>query len=397
VQSLQLRGEYLYSANGSGGLRVYDVADIDNKSIAERITTSVVSPLGQRLYVRTPDAAAVLSPTTLGVDPTRNPVPENEEQPIHALYGYLYVLDRQEGLVLTGAATLLDGNPDNNFLDRARLQDGSTAFNPDGALTGARSGAIAGHWLYVCADRGLVVVDIDQPLAPRVVAEIGAPALAGPRAIAIQFRYAFVVDGEGLKVLDVTDPAETHPVPGAMVPMDDMRDVYVARTYAYVAAGTHGLVIVDVERPEHPVVDQVYTADGQIDDARAVKVGMTNAGLFAYVADGRNGLRVVQLASPETPGATGFSPRPRPDWPEHGLIATYRTHGPAVAISKGLDRDRAVDESGNQLAVFGRRGARPFTLAEQQRLYLRDGALYTVPDLRSGADVARAFGRPRSR
>jgi len=30
--------------------------------------------------------------------------------------------------------------------------------------------------------------------------------------------------------------------------------------------------------------------------------------------------------------------------------------------------------------VFGRLGARPFTLAEMQRLYLRDGQPYTVTD-----------------
>ena len=36
VKSLQLRGEYLYTANGSDGLRVYDVANIDNKGRSER-------------------------------------------------------------------------------------------------------------------------------------------------------------------------------------------------------------------------------------------------------------------------------------------------------------------------------------------------------------------------
>ena len=72
---------------------------------------------------------------------------------------------------------------------------------------------------------------------------------------------------------------------------------------------------------------------------------------------------------------SGFSPRPTPK-----LIGTARTNGPALAISKGIDRDRAVDESGNQLAVFGRRGARPLKLQESQRLYLRDGKPYTVTD-----------------
>jgi hypothetical protein len=259
------------------------------------------------------------------------------------------------------------------------------------------NGAIAGHYLYVCADRGLLVIDLDDPLRPRLVAEIGPPAVVQPRAVAIQFRYAFVADAEGLKVVEVTAPERAAAVAGASVPLAEARDVYVARTYAYVAGGAQGLVIVDVERPEYPFVDQVYTAGGAVTDARAVKVGMTNASLFAYVADGRNGLRVIQLTSADTPGYQGFSPRPRPDLPGQGLIATYRTRGPAVGLSKGLDRDRAVDESGNQVAVFGRRGARPFNAEEQRRLYMRGDAVYTVPELRSDADVAERFAAPRPR
>src|SRR5215471_15197569 len=114
----------------------------------------------------------------------------------------------------------------------------------------------------------------------------------------------------------------------------------------------------------------MYTADGQLNDVQQVKTAMTNASLFAYVADGKNGLRILQLTSPETvPEYAGFSPRPRPV-----LIATFKTKGEALAISKGLDRDRAVDESGNQIAVFGRRGARPFNYEEIVRmLKTKDG------------------------
>ena len=61
-------------------------------------------------------------------------------------------------------------------------------------------------------------------------------------------------------------------------------------------------------------------------------------------------------------------------------FATARTRGPALAVSKGTARDRAVDESGLQVAVFNRVGSRPLTLPEMQRLYLRDGAVYTVSD-----------------
>ena len=108
---------------------------------------------------------------------------------------------------------------------------------------------------------------------------------------------------------------------------------------------------------------------------------MTNASAFAYVADGKNGLKVLQLMSPErTEGLWGFSPEPKPE-----LIATFKTKGEAVALSKGLDRDRAVDESGNQLTVFGRRGARPMHLDEMQKLYLNaSGELFTVTNTPPG-------------
>ena len=382
VLDVQLRGEYLYAALGKGGFRVYDVANIDNKGFSERIVTAPVSPLGQRFYVKTKYATALAAPSTQAVDPLRAQQKENEEQKIHLLYGFLYVADKYEGLVVIGnpdlsskspgAGTLLDGDPRNNFLKRA------ATFNPNGILNGARRITIAGTYAYILCDRGLVVVDLENPLEPRIVAEVGSPELVEPQAIAVQFRYAFVVDRQGLKVLDVTALDRPRVVPGAMVPVEDARNIYVARTYAYVAAGKQGLVIVDVERPEQPKLDQVFTGEGKITDANDVKIGMVNASVFAHVADGHNGLRVLQLISPDdTPNHYGFSPRPTPK-----LIATYHTHGPTLAISKGIDRDRAVDESGNQIAVFGRRGARPFNREEMQRLYIHppDGKFYAVTD-----------------
>ncbi len=194
ILDIQLRGEYAYAAMGADGFRVFDVANIDNKGFSERMVTAPVSPLGQRLYVKTKYATAVATPTTLGVDPLRTHDPVNEEQKIHLMYGFLYVTDKYEGLVVVGnpdlkgkspgVGTLLDGNPDNNFIGRA------ATFNPGGVLNGARRITIAGTYAYILCDRGLVVVDLDNPLAPRVTAEIGAPDLVDPQGVAVQFRYA---------------------------------------------------------------------------------------------------------------------------------------------------------------------------------------------------------------
>src|SRR5205814_5578774 len=402
VLGVQLRGEYAYVAAGEGGLRVYDVAQIDQKGFSERITTAPVSRFGQKLWVKTRYATAVTAPSTLAVDPARwrmtadgkmvspdeaRKLPReqllNEEQPIHPLYAYLYVVDKYEGLIVVNAATLLDGDPLNNYLKR-QLDESkypNSAFNPDGVLSGANNITIAGTNAYITTGRELVVVSLDDPLNPKIVNRI---SFNHTRSIAIQFRYGLVVDDDGLKVIEVTTPQTAQMITGATVPLRDARDVYVARTYAYVADGKDGVAIIDVKQPDKPRLDQIYNAEGKVNDTRQVKIAMTNASLFAYVADGKNGLRVLQLTSPETmPTYAGFSPRPAPQ-----LIASFKTRGDALAVSKPLDRDRAVDESGNQIAVFGRRGARPFNLAEMQRMLRVNegrGDFFTVSDEPSSA------------
>ncbi|HWC16541.1 MAG TPA: hypothetical protein VG498_05985, partial [Terriglobales bacterium] len=193
-----------------------------------------------------------------------------------------------------------------------------------------------------------------------------------------------------LKVLDVTHLDRPKLADGAFLPLADAHNVYVARTYAYVSDGRDGIAIVDIERPEQPKLVQMFNADGQLKDTRDLKIGMVSSSQFAFVADGEAGFKVIQLFSPvDNDKFYGFSPLPNPK-----LIARYKTKGPALAVSKGTDRDRAVDESGNQLAVFGRRGARPFTLEEMQRMYLRNGALYTVTNDPPGSPVSSQSGRP---
>ena len=222
------------------------------------------------------------------------------------------------------------------------------------------------------------MVDVDKPEQPRLVGELADGFLRNPRAISIQFHYAFVTDDDGLKVVDISDPTRPRPFRGAVVRLRHAHKLYVARTYAYVANGPEGLAIIDIENPERPRLDQMFNADGQLNDTHAVQIGSVAASMYALVADGKNGLRVLQMISPDTvDGAAGFSPRPAPR-----LIATYHTHSPMLAVSRGLDRDRVVDETGNQTVVFGRRGSRPFHVDEMQPfLRHRNGETFRVQDV----------------
>ena len=234
----------------------------------------------------------------------------------------------------------------------------------------------------------------------------GELSLKNPRAISVQFRYAFVTDDDGLKVIDISNPTKPRLIPNAFVPLQNAQGFYLARTYAYVANGAEGLALIDIENPEKPKLLEMFNAGGALNDTRAVQIGSVNASMFALVADGRNGLRVLQMISPENvPGHMGFSPRPNPK-----LIATYKTHGDAVAVSRGLDRDRVADETGNQTVVFGRRGSRPFNYEEMQtffrhfddpfttnRVGQRTGDIYKVEDVitREGK-ITTPSGRPFS-
>jgi hypothetical protein len=376
VNCLQRRGEYLYVAEGSGGFRVYDTANIANKGVSQRIVTAPFSPLGHDTHIASKNATCVALPTNQPIAPLRNTGDfmrvTNQEQAFHPIYHYAVITDAVEGLILTDVDTLADGEPRNNFLIRA------LTWNPDGLLNGARHITLGGQIAYIATPKGIVILDLDDPLKPKHIATV---PLEDARASALQFRYLFVTDKTGLRVVDVTNVSK--PVLfEARVPLQNAQKLYVARTYAYVAAGSQGLAIVDIERPAHPDLLQLFNADGRLNDVRDVIVASTNASLFAYVADGNNGLKVLQLTAPDTqPRFYGFSPQPKPQ-----LIAWRSTASAALSISKGLDRDRAVDERGNQIAVFGRIGSRPFSLSEMERLYKGpDGELWTVSDDTSSA------------
>lgn len=229
---------------------------------------------------------------------------------------------------------------------------------------------LGGMYAYIIADAGLVVVNLDDPLSPKVEATV---PLNNGHSVAQQFRYLFVTDADGLKVIDITNPSAPRLTADNTIPLAQARRLHLARTYAYVAAGSDGVAIVNVGNPEKMRLLETFN-DG-LSDSYDVTVASTNASLFAYVADGDSGLKVLQLTSPDSqPKFYGFSPEPKPE-----LIASYPTGSPALSLSRGLERDRGVDETGGQVAVFGRLGSRPLNLEEMRRLFTdKDGKPWYV-------------------
>ena len=382
VRCLQHRGEYLFAATGRGGFQVFDIASIANKGVSDRILTGPFSEMGHDTQVESKNATCVSVITTQPIAPERNQGDlmriDNQEQPVDPIYHYAVVTDSEEGLILVNIDTLADGEPRNNFLDRA------LTWNADGLLIGARHVTMAGHRAYVLTTEGLVVVNLKTPLEPLVETFV---ALDDPRASQLQLHYLFVTDATGLQVIDVSNPAKAALLPDAHIAIPDAQGLAVARTWAYVAAKSEGVVIVDIERPRAPrIYQQVDEALG-ITDARDVAIAHTNASLFAYVADGEHGLKVLQLTDPKSvPGFYGFAPEPVPQ-----LVAKYPTKAPLISLTRPLERDRAMDETGGQVAVFGRLGSGPLTNDDVHSLLFDDnGKPWFVEDTKgTGALLPR--------
>src|SRR6185369_11142856 len=142
--------------------------------------------LGQNTAVRSTNATCVALPTNQPINPLRNQGElmrkTNEEQPFHPIYSYAAVSDAVEGLILVNVNTLADGDPLNNFLERA------LTWNENNVLAGARHIVLGGRFAYVAADAGIVIVDLDDPLHPKLAAVV---PLVGAKASALQFRYLF--------------------------------------------------------------------------------------------------------------------------------------------------------------------------------------------------------------
>ncbi len=146
----QLRGEYLFFAEGAGGMRVYDVATIANKGVSQRIITAPFSPLGHDTHVgleeRDLRGAAHQPADRARAQRGRPDAQVNQEQPFHPIYNYAVITDAEEGLIVVDVNTLADGEPRNNFLKRA------ATWNEGGILAGARHVTLGGHYAYITAD-----------------------------------------------------------------------------------------------------------------------------------------------------------------------------------------------------------------------------------------------------
>src|SRR6266404_5661805 len=135
-----------------------------------------------------------------------------------------------------------------------------------------------------------------QSFTPTALSFVDIPGFANN--VDVSGNFAYVAAGSsGLQVVDVSDHVHPHVVVSRSLP-GNANDVVIAGNYAYVAAGSAGLQIVNISNPLSPTVSGSLNTGGVAWDV-VVK------GTQAYIANGANGLVIVDVSMPSSPVLLG--------------------------------------------------------------------------------------------
>ena len=135
---------------------------------------------------------------------------------------------------------------------------------------------------------GLRILDVSNPQAP---SEIGSLRTDDAHDVEVRSGVAWVADGDsGLRAIDVSDPANPRPLSR---PIPGNATVLAANGSLLFVGGADGVRIFDVTDPRAPRLDGRYDSDSVGD--------LAAAGRYAYVAEGYRGLTVLDVSRPNQP------------------------------------------------------------------------------------------------
>lgn len=131
---------------------------------------------------------------------------------------------------------------------------------------------------------------------PTALSAIAIPGYANN--VDVAGNYAYVAAGSaGLQVVDVTDRSSPV-IAGSLDTSGTAIDVRVVGNVVYLADGVSGLQIIDVTDPGAPSLLASYDTAGIAQDLKVDNQ-------YAYIADGKSGLEIVDVHNPARPLSAG--------------------------------------------------------------------------------------------
>lgn len=196
------------------------------------------------------------------------------------------------------------------FICSFGVQDGRVFAGSDGLCTVTVTNS--GH-----SDVASVTV---QTFAPTALSTIDIPGYANN--VDVRGSYAYIAAGSsGLQVVDVSNP--TVPViVGSVDTPGNANDVKVVGSTVFIADGLQGLQVIDVTMPNNPVLIGSVDTPGEALDVFV-------SGTYTYVADGASGLQIIDISTLSSPS----------------ILGSVATSGPASGVA--VNGNLAVIAAGN--------------------------------------------------
>ncbi len=132
--------------------------------------------------------------------------------------------------------------------------------------------------------KNIFVVDVQSPENPTLISKF---PLEKPRQLAIDDSYLYVSSKSSLYIIDYSTPSALTQVgkldlPWPLQKFTNIKQITVAGNTLYLAAGSAGLISLDVSNPESPRLEEIITLHG---DLHAVTVSHNN--IFAITRQGK--------------------------------------------------------------------------------------------------------------
>lgn len=182
-----------------------------------------------------------------------------------------------------------------------RIYDISDPYLPvlvgsDTTVYGGGSIAVSGKYAYLAlSSTGLKIYDISSPTAPRY---LGLYLLVDNiNDLKVDGNFAYIAADTGVYIIDVTNPT-TPTLATSDAPASAAMGLYVANHTMYVADGATGVLVYDIS--DRYAISQIgsYDTSGTAYDVSLV-------GTDLYVADYASGLSVLDVSSSTAPTLTG--------------------------------------------------------------------------------------------
>jgi hypothetical protein len=157
--------------------------------------------------------------------------------------------------------------------------------------------AIRGSYAYVVNGDGLRLIDITDPVNPKITGSVNTPGHA--YKVVINVNYAFVIDRESaLHVIDISDP-NLPTLKGECSILGITTELTISGNYAWIAyfilgsENSRGLQIIDINNPTKPIEIKIYKTNYTVE-------GIAIRNNYAYIT-GSGGLKVLDITDPANP------------------------------------------------------------------------------------------------